>query len=44
MEQPGSLGGLVQAPAPKVVPAGYTLATEFETKSSGGGTGGGSGA
>jgi hypothetical protein len=40
-EQPGSLGGLVQAPAPKVVPAGYTLASEFETKSSGGGGGGG---
>jgi hypothetical protein len=36
-EQPGSLGGLVQTPAPKVVPAGYTLAKEFETKSSGGG-------
>jgi predicted acyl esterase len=40
-EQPGSLGGLVQTPAPKVVPAGYTLAKEFETKSSGGGGGGG---
>jgi predicted acyl esterase len=38
MEQPGSLGGLVQTPAPKVVPAGYTLASEFETKTSGGGT------
>jgi fermentation-respiration switch protein FrsA (DUF1100 family) len=42
MEQPGSLGGLVQSPAPKVVPAGYTLAKEFETKSSGGGNNGGS--
>jgi predicted acyl esterase len=41
-DQPGALGGLVQAPAPKVVPAGYTLAKEFETKPSGGG-GGGSG-
>jgi hypothetical protein len=41
MEQPGSLGGLVQTPAPKVVPAGYTLAKEFETKSSGGGNGAG---
>jgi fermentation-respiration switch protein FrsA (DUF1100 family) len=41
MEQPGSLGGLVKAPAPKVVPPGYTLAKEFETKSSGGGGGGG---
>jgi hypothetical protein len=40
-EQPGSLGGLVKSPAPKVVPAGYTLAKEFETKSSGGGGGGG---
>jgi len=40
-EQPGSLGGLVQTPAPKVVPAGYTLASEFESKSSGGGSGGG---
>ncbi|MGH2937507.1 MAG: CocE/NonD family hydrolase [Solirubrobacterales bacterium] len=29
-EQPGALGGLVQTPAPKVVPAGYTLAAEFE--------------
>jgi len=29
-DQPGSLGGLVQSPAPKVVPAGYTLAKEFE--------------
>ncbi|HEX3361888.1 MAG TPA: CocE/NonD family hydrolase [Solirubrobacterales bacterium] len=42
-EQPGSLDGLVQTPAPKVVPAGYTLAKEFETKSSGGGGGGGGG-
>jgi fermentation-respiration switch protein FrsA (DUF1100 family) len=42
MEQPGSLGGLVTAPAPKIVPAGYTLAPEFETKSSGGGNSGGS--
>jgi predicted acyl esterase len=32
MDQPGALGGLVQTPAPKVVPAGYTLAPEFETK------------
>lgn len=32
LEQPGSLGGLVQTPAPKVVPAGYTLAAEFEQK------------
>jgi hypothetical protein len=42
-ESPGSLGGLVQTPAPKVVPVGYTLAKEFETKSSGGGNSGGGG-
>jgi fermentation-respiration switch protein FrsA (DUF1100 family) len=41
MDKPGSLGGLVQTPAPKVVPPGYTLSKEFETKSSGGGGGGG---
>lgn len=40
-EQPGSLDGLVQTPTPKVVPAGYTLAKEFETKPSGGGNSGG---
>jgi hypothetical protein len=31
-DQPGALGGLVQTPAAKVVPAGYTLAAEFEQK------------
>jgi hypothetical protein len=31
-DQPGSLGGLVQTPAAKVVPPGYTLAPEFEQK------------
>jgi Acetyl xylan esterase (AXE1) len=41
MEQPGSLGGLVKAPASKVVPPGYTLAEEFETKPSGSGNSGG---
>jgi predicted acyl esterase len=41
MEQPGSLGGLVQTPQAKVVPAGYQLAAEFETKPTGGGSGGG---
>lgn len=41
MEQPGSLGGLVQKPAPKVVPAGYRLAAEFKTETGGGGSGGG---
>jgi predicted acyl esterase len=44
-DQPGSLGGFVQSPAPKVVPAGYTLAAEFEQPAppappSGGGGGG----
>lgn len=40
MQQPGSLGGLVQRPAPKVVPAGYQLAAEYqETPSAGGGGG-----
>ena len=29
MEGPGSLGGLVQTPAPKVVPPGYRLAAEY---------------
>lgn len=46
MEAPGSLGGLVQAPAPKVLPAGggYTLAAEFKTSEGGsGGTPGGGG-
>jgi predicted acyl esterase len=31
-DQPGALDGLVQSPAPKVVPPGYTLATEYEQK------------
>jgi hypothetical protein len=43
MQKPGALGGLVQTPAAKVVPPGYTLAAEFETKSSGGGSSGGGG-
>jgi predicted acyl esterase len=43
MDAPGSLGGLVQTPQAKVVPAGYTLASEFEVKPSGGGGGGGGG-
>jgi hypothetical protein len=30
LEQPGSLGGLVQSPAPKVVPPGYQLSPEFQ--------------
>ncbi|HTR75528.1 MAG TPA: CocE/NonD family hydrolase [Solirubrobacterales bacterium] len=37
MQQPGSLAGLVQTPAPKVVPAGYTLAAEYQQKEAGGG-------
>jgi predicted acyl esterase len=41
-EQPGVLGGLVQKPAPKVLPPGYNLAAEYaETPSGGGGGGGG---
>jgi predicted acyl esterase len=32
MDAPGAGGGLVQSPQAKVVPAGYTLATEFEQK------------
>jgi predicted acyl esterase len=44
MQQPGSLGGLVQRPAPKVIPAGYTLAAEYEAdQNPGGGNGGGGG-
>jgi hypothetical protein len=42
IEQPGALGGLVQKPAPKVVPPGYTLAAEYKeappAPSGGGGT------
>jgi hypothetical protein len=41
MEQPGSLGGMVQTPAAKVVPAGYTLAAEYQEKNTGGGGSGG---
>jgi X-Pro dipeptidyl-peptidase (S15 family) len=43
IEQPGALGGLVQTPAPKVVPAGYTLAAEYQAGQNGGGSGGTSG-
>jgi fermentation-respiration switch protein FrsA (DUF1100 family) len=42
MEQPGSLGGLVQTPAPKVVPPGYTLAAEYQQKAPPPNTGGSS--
>jgi fermentation-respiration switch protein FrsA (DUF1100 family) len=38
IETPGSLGGVVQSPAPKVVPPGYQLSSEYT------GTGAGSGA
>jgi Acetyl xylan esterase (AXE1) len=38
LESPGSLGGLVQEPAPKVLPPGYTLARDYQTA---GGAGGG---
>jgi predicted acyl esterase len=43
-ESPGSLGGLVQKPAPKVIPPGYTLAAEYaadQNPEGSGGTGGG---
>jgi predicted acyl esterase len=43
MGQPGSLGGLVQAPAAKVVPAGYQLAAEYQQKETNGNKGGGGG-
>jgi fermentation-respiration switch protein FrsA (DUF1100 family) len=35
IEQPGSLGGLVQTPAPKVLPPGYELAAEYRGASGG---------
>jgi len=41
IQPPGSLGGLVGKPAPKVVPPGYTLAAEFKTETNEGGSGGG---
>jgi fermentation-respiration switch protein FrsA (DUF1100 family) len=41
IQQPGSLGGLVQKPAAKVVPPGYQLAAEYEEESTGDGSGGG---
>jgi hypothetical protein len=31
LEPPGSLGGLVQPPAPKIVPPGYELAIDYRT-------------
>jgi fermentation-respiration switch protein FrsA (DUF1100 family) len=36
-EQPGSLGGTVQTPAPKVVPPGYRLAIDYRDSDSGDG-------
>ncbi|HVV90634.1 MAG TPA: CocE/NonD family hydrolase C-terminal non-catalytic domain-containing protein, partial [Solirubrobacterales bacterium] len=40
LEQPGSLGGLVRSPAPKVVPPGYELSAEYrESRAGGGGAG-----
>ncbi|MFT3865700.1 MAG: CocE/NonD family hydrolase [Solirubrobacterales bacterium] len=45
VEQPGALGGLVQAPAPKVVPPGYELSAEYaEGQSVAGGSNTGSSA
>jgi predicted acyl esterase len=37
LEQPGSLGGLVQEPAPKIVPPGYQLAIDYRTGGNGSG-------
>jgi predicted acyl esterase len=31
-EQPGSLGGLVQSPAPKILPPGYELAADYRPR------------
>lgn len=36
LEQPGSLGGLVKTPAPKVVPPGYQLAIDYRAGAAGG--------
>jgi predicted acyl esterase len=38
-EQPGSLGGLVQTPAPKVIPPGYQPAIDYRATGGGGQTG-----
>jgi predicted acyl esterase len=49
LEQPGALGGLVKAPAPKILPPGYEPAAGYENEVVGpgaggtGGTGGGDG-
>jgi fermentation-respiration switch protein FrsA (DUF1100 family) len=43
LEQPGDLEGLVQAPTPKVVPAGYELAADYRGEGEGEGQGGGGG-
>ncbi|HET7054324.1 MAG TPA: CocE/NonD family hydrolase [Solirubrobacterales bacterium] len=41
LEGPGALGGLVQAPAPKVVPPGYELAGDYRPAEGSGEGGGG---
>jgi hypothetical protein len=41
LEPPGSLGGIVQAPAPKVVPPGYQLAVDYRAGTAAGGSGSG---
>jgi hypothetical protein len=41
LEHPGELEGLVQAPAPKVVPPGYELAIDYPAPKGGEGAGGG---
>ncbi|HVD85836.1 MAG TPA: CocE/NonD family hydrolase [Solirubrobacterales bacterium] len=43
-EQPGSLGGLVQPPAPKIVPPGYELAADYRADGGGVTPGGTTGA
>ncbi|HET9162742.1 MAG TPA: CocE/NonD family hydrolase [Solirubrobacterales bacterium] len=41
LEGPGALGGLVQAPAPKIVPPGYELAGDYRAGEGGGAAPGG---
>jgi hypothetical protein len=43
LEHPGELEGLVQAPAPKVVPPGYELAIDYRAPKGGEGSGSGEG-
>ncbi|HEX9967711.1 MAG TPA: CocE/NonD family hydrolase [Solirubrobacterales bacterium] len=43
LETPGALGGLVAAPAPKIVPPGYELALDYRAAGGDSGSGGGGG-